>query len=124
MFNSVVNSSTLSNPLILANQSYLSLRNANHFVDATTVFFFSHTFFIVNYERKYMINDKIMETGKRKLNENPRQSANLMSILFFGWSIPLFKRTYDKVLDAHDAVQPLEQDRSKILGDRLERYDF
>lgn len=60
--------------------------------------------------------------GKRKLHANPRQTANLLSILFFGWSIPIFKRTYDKTLDSSDACEPLLQDRSAALGDRLERY--
>lgn len=63
-----------------------------------------------------------MESGRRKLQENPRQSASLLSIIFFGWSIPLFKRTYNKSLDAHDASAPLNEDRCSILGDRIERY--
>lgn len=63
-----------------------------------------------------------MDLGKRKLRENPRQTANLISILFFGWSIPIFKRTYNKTLDSNDACEPLVQDRSIALGDRLERY--
>lgn len=65
-----------------------------------------------------------METGTRKLKENPRHKANFLSVLFFGWSIPIFKTTYDKVLEAHDAVEPLQQDRSKLLGERLERYSL
>lgn len=65
-----------------------------------------------------------METGSRKLEENPRHKANFLSVLFFGWSIPIFKRSYDKVLDARDAIEPLPQDRSKLLGERLERYLF
>lgn len=63
-----------------------------------------------------------MELGERKLQENPRQSANLISILFFGWSIPIFKKTYNKTLDSNDACEPLLQDRSIELGNRLERY--
>lgn len=63
-----------------------------------------------------------MESGRRKLQENPRQSASLISIIFFGWSIPIFKRTYDKALDANDASEPLTVDRSSELGDRIERY--
>lgn len=63
-----------------------------------------------------------MESGRRKLQENPRQTASLISIIFFSWSIPLFKRTYDKTLDAQDASAPLKCDQSSVLGDRIERY--
>lgn len=62
-----------------------------------------------------------MESGKRKLLENPRESANLISRIFFGWTIPIFKRTYDRALDAGDASEPLLRDRSTVLGDRIER---
>lgn len=65
-----------------------------------------------------------MESGRRKLQANPRATANFFSIVFFGWSIPLFKRTYNKVLDATDVSEPLTEDRSSTLGDRLERYQL
>lgn len=63
-----------------------------------------------------------MEAGKRKLLENPRQKANCLSVLFFGWSIPFYKRSYNKVLKISDVSEPLDVDRSKELGDRLEKY--
>lgn len=63
-----------------------------------------------------------METGKRKLQSNPRQSASVLSILFFSWTIPFFKRSYSKVLDPNDISEPLPIDSSTQLGDRLERY--
>lgn len=63
-----------------------------------------------------------MESGCRKFQPNPRQTANLFSIVFFGWTIPLFRRTYDKILNCDDVSEPLPDDRSKALGDRLERY--
>lgn len=63
-----------------------------------------------------------METGKRKLLSNPRQTASIPSILFFGWTIPFFKRSYRKVLDPNDVSEPLVIDQSSSLGDRLERY--
>lgn len=62
-----------------------------------------------------------MESGQRKLLDNPRKSANFISVLLFGWSIPIFKKSYTKLLHPNDAFEPLEQDRSKELGDRLER---
>lgn len=65
-----------------------------------------------------------MEFGRRKLQENPCQSASWLSVLFFAWSIPFFKRTYDKKIDANDASEPLIVDRSSILGDRIERFEY
>lgn len=64
-----------------------------------------------------------METGCRKLLKNPRETANIISALFFGWSIPIFKKTYKQFLQADEVIiEPLEQDRSQHLGDRLEKY--
>lgn len=61
-----------------------------------------------------------MESGYTKLLENPRQTANIASVLFFGWSIPIFKKTYKHILHSNDAIEPLNNDRSEYLGDRLE----
>lgn len=63
-----------------------------------------------------------MDSVQRKLQKNPRQSASLISVLFFGWSIPFFKATYNKTLYGNDASEPLPDDRSNVLGDRLEKY--
>lgn len=63
-----------------------------------------------------------MEVGQRKLAQNPRKSASLISKLFFGWSIPIFKRSYGIQLHPNDAFAPLDEDHSKILGDRLEKW--
>lgn len=62
-----------------------------------------------------------MESGHRKLVKNPRQSANLISIIFFGWSIPILKKTYHNILHPNDAFEPLDEDRSENLGNRLEK---
>lgn len=61
-----------------------------------------------------------MESTKRKLPPNPREKTNLLSLLFFTWTIPLFKKGYGKVLELEDIFQPLKSDRSDKLGDRLE----
>ena len=63
-----------------------------------------------------------METGKRKFQSNPRQTASILSIIFFGWTIPFFKRSYKKILDPNDVSEPLVIDQSSTLGDRLEKY--
>lgn len=62
-----------------------------------------------------------MESSKRKMDENPRETANIFSILLFSWTIPLFKKGYNKVLELEDIFRPLDVDRSELLGDRLEK---
>lgn len=62
-----------------------------------------------------------METVKTKLAPNPRENANIFSIVFFSWTLPLFKKGYSKVLEFEDIFQSLTCDRSEILGDRLEK---
>lgn len=65
-----------------------------------------------------------MESGRRNLSKNPRQSANLLSVVFFGWSIPIFRKSFKDDLHANDALEPIDEDRSELLGNRLERYDI
>lgn len=62
-----------------------------------------------------------MELGKIRLKRNPRESANLISILFFGWAIPFFKTAYKKTLNPSDVYEPTSSDHSCVLGNRLER---
>lgn len=61
-----------------------------------------------------------MESATRKLPPNPRENANVLSVLFFVWTLPLFKKGYAKVLELEDIFQPLISDRSESLGNRLE----
>ncbi|XP_055540741.1 ATP-binding cassette sub-family C member 4-like [Wyeomyia smithii] len=65
-----------------------------------------------------------MEAIRRKLPQNPRESANFLSILTFWWTIDLFKKGYTKVLELQDLFRPLEVDKSDALGDRLEEKWF
>lgn len=62
-----------------------------------------------------------MESAKRKLLTNPRQTANLFSVLFFTWSLPIYKKSFIKELNTDDVCAPLNVDRSSALGDRLDR---
>lgn len=68
--------------------------------------------------------DNKMESLNTKLPPNPRDSANIFSILTFWWTIDLFRRGYKKVLELGDIFGPINVDRSESLGDRLERYVF
>ncbi|GAB0087984.1 multidrug resistance-associated protein 4 [Sergentomyia squamirostris] len=61
-----------------------------------------------------------METAQRNFLTNPREKANIFSILTFWWTIKLFKTGYRKVLDLGDLYRPRNEDRSEILGNRLE----
>lgn len=63
-----------------------------------------------------------METIKTKLKPNPRDDANILSIIFFAWTTPLFRTSSLKVLEIEDICQTRQCDQSKVLGNRLERY--
>lgn len=61
-----------------------------------------------------------MESVRRTLPPNPREKANIISVLLFWWTIGIFKKGYKKVLELQDLCQPLTVDRSEKLGDRLD----
>ncbi|XP_055378030.1 ATP-binding cassette sub-family C member 4-like [Condylostylus longicornis] len=61
-----------------------------------------------------------MESSVRTLPPNPKDKANIVSVLLFGWTINVFKTGYSKVLQVTDLFQPLQKDLSSSLGDRLE----
>lgn len=61
-----------------------------------------------------------MESSHRQLPLNPREKTNFLSVLFFTWTLPLFKKGYGKILQLEDIFQPLNCDKSESLGDRLE----
>lgn len=63
-----------------------------------------------------------MEPSKRIYPPNPRDNANIFSALFMTWTIPLFKRGYEKALQLEDMLRPLETDHSNLLGDCLEKW--
>lgn len=61
-----------------------------------------------------------MEHSKQKLPPNPYESANIVSKLFFIWTLPFFKIGYKKVLKVDDIYEPLRCDQAERLGNRLE----
>lgn len=63
-----------------------------------------------------------METVKKKLKENPRDRANIFSVLVFSWVIPLFKEGFSKPLDTEDLFQSRKCDKSKILAEKLQLF--
>ncbi|KAK2578493.1 hypothetical protein KPH14_002054 [Odynerus spinipes] len=63
-----------------------------------------------------------MDATKTKSKPNPREKANIISLLFWWWTIKVFKTGYKKkVLEADDLYDPLKVDRSTLLGNRLEK---
>lgn len=63
-----------------------------------------------------------MDQSDAKRADNPRENANIFSILSFYWTIGLFKKGYRQVLALEDLYRPLKKDESASLGDRLEKY--
>lgn len=64
-----------------------------------------------------------MENCKRKFPPNPRDSAKgIFSIVFFWWTIPIFRESNNRTLGIEDVVQPRKVDQSELLGHRLERF--
>lgn len=62
-----------------------------------------------------------MDQNEQKNFVNPRENANIFSILSFWYTLDLFKTGYKKVLQTSDLFKPLAADDSATLGDRLER---
>ncbi|XP_011877742.1 PREDICTED: probable multidrug resistance-associated protein lethal(2)03659 [Vollenhovia emeryi] len=62
-----------------------------------------------------------MDSSKVRSNPNPREKANIVSVLFWWWTISIFKTGYKKDLEVDDLYDPLKVDRAKLLGDRLEK---
>lgn len=63
-----------------------------------------------------------METVQRKQPINPCETSNCLSKIFFTWTLPFFKKGYQKTLQLDDIFEPLISDRSNSLGDRLEEW--
>ncbi|XP_066582134.1 probable multidrug resistance-associated protein lethal(2)03659 isoform X2 [Prorops nasuta] len=61
-----------------------------------------------------------MDSSKKKSKPNPREKASFVSVLLWWWTISLFKTGYRKILGVEDLFDPLKDDQSSLLGDRLE----
>ena len=58
--------------------------------------------------------------NKQPCSFNPRKDATIFSILFFNWVNPLLYKGYKKDLEQQDLYTPLYEDRSDVLGDKLQ----
>ncbi|XP_046668372.1 probable multidrug resistance-associated protein lethal(2)03659 isoform X3 [Homalodisca vitripennis] len=52
---------------------------------------------------------------------NPRLKSNLFSKITFSWTLPTFWKGYRRDLDPDDLFSPLEEHRSSVLGNRIEK---
>jgi hypothetical protein len=62
-----------------------------------------------------------MDQGEQKNAENPRERANIFSVLTFWYTLQMFRDGYSKVFELSDLFRPLKVDESGSLGDRLEK---
>ncbi|XP_076646648.1 putative multidrug resistance-associated protein lethal(2)03659 isoform X1 [Halictus rubicundus] len=60
-----------------------------------------------------------MDKSHRTELKNPRQKANLLSILSFSWIWKLFVKGYKRELNEGDLYSPLREDKSSVLGQRI-----
>ncbi|CAK9798977.1 ATP-binding cassette sub-family C member 4 [Anthophora quadrimaculata] len=63
-----------------------------------------------------------METKLVYTKQNPRETANPISRLFFGWTKEMFCKGAKRDLILSDLYRPLEADESNRLVDRLEKF--
>nr|XP_012230280.1 PREDICTED: probable multidrug resistance-associated protein lethal(2)03659 [Linepithema humile] len=62
-----------------------------------------------------------MDSTKINSKPNPREKANIISVLLWLWTLKLFRTGYKKVLETEDLFDPLKSDRANLLGNRLEK---
>ena len=55
-----------------------------------------------------------------QLSTNPRKDASILSILFYLWVNPLMRKGCKKQLQQTDLYQVLDEDCSRVLGDKLD----
>ncbi|XP_015431114.1 PREDICTED: probable multidrug resistance-associated protein lethal(2)03659 [Dufourea novaeangliae] len=60
-----------------------------------------------------------MDKNQKKEVENPRENANILSKLLFGWILKIFVVGYRRELEESDLYSPLLEDRSDKLGKRI-----
>ncbi|XP_047362116.1 ATP-binding cassette sub-family C member 4-like isoform X4 [Vespa velutina] len=62
-----------------------------------------------------------MHIQKCPVNRNPKESANIFSVLTFWWLKDIFKKGLNKTLTLDDIYEPLKHNQSENLGNLLER---
>lgn len=62
-----------------------------------------------------------MDKNEKREAKNPRDGANLLSVLLFGWLWKIFRIGYKRELEHSDLFSPLDSHASQIIGDKLEK---
>nr|CAD7568105.1 unnamed protein product [Timema californicum] len=71
------------------------------------------------------LDEAHMNNGKKKgTNPNPRASASLLSALFFGWILGVFRLGFQRDLEEEDLFVPLKEHESAHLGNKFESCTF
>ncbi|XP_015117545.1 multidrug resistance-associated protein 4 [Diachasma alloeum] len=63
-----------------------------------------------------------MSADKNSSHANPRETANFFGVVFWTWTIKFFKLGYSKILAREDLYDPLNDDQSNSLGDRIDKH--
>lgn len=59
---------------------------------------------------------------RKDAKKNPAATANFLSKIFFWWLNPLFTIGFKRRLEEEDMYEVLQEDRSEVLGQELQRY--
>lgn len=62
-----------------------------------------------------------MDTAETNLRKNDRKNASFLSILTHCWTADFLKTGYRRELNISDLLEPLDDDKSEALGNRLQR---
>ncbi|XP_071557592.1 ATP-binding cassette subfamily C member 4-like isoform X2 [Temnothorax nylanderi] len=63
-----------------------------------------------------------MDKDTTDMKPNPKETANIFSILFFWWMRELFMKGAKRDLEESDIYRPIKADESEKLTDHLEKY--
>ncbi|KAJ3656118.1 hypothetical protein Zmor_015216 [Zophobas morio] len=58
---------------------------------------------------------------KRKLKPHPQENSNILSALFYCWTVPIFRTGLKKDISEEDVYQTLQYHRAEDLANRLEK---
>ncbi|KAG5324835.1 MRP4 protein, partial [Pseudoatta argentina] len=63
-----------------------------------------------------------MDKDTSDMKPNPKETANVFSVLFFWWLRELFMISFKRNLEESDIYRPIKADESEKLTDHLEKY--
>ncbi|KAG5331515.1 MRP4 protein, partial [Acromyrmex charruanus] len=63
-----------------------------------------------------------MDKNTSDMKSNPKENANVFSVLFFWWMRELFMTGSKRDLEESDIYRPIKEDKSQKITDHLEKY--